>query len=405
MARFQPGPSTAITIHINDAPHVFTALEHPNAPGMVHLMEGAKGLVYSVRGPNGIRYALKVMKRAHQQADLVSRCASVSALAHLPGMTVCQRYCLTDNGSAQTLGEFPQLQYAILMPWIEGASWYDLVIRRQTLPPEQARSLAFDLIRALARLERDGLAHCDISGGNIVTSAGASVELIDVEDMYSASVQRPTHCSLGTPGYQHQASQTGQWGPNADRFAGAVAFVEMLSRSDAGVVGASELETYFDPPELQTAQSDRFERICAFLLREAPSTEPLFRRAWQSKTFADCPSLGEWFRAICLAPWSTPFRTQIGQPLPRTQLGEPIPEALPTAPNEPIWEPVSMNAPAAVPLDVSWGPDVPLQPPSPPVVSWGAPSASPAPPEPAPNYVWDASGSSAAGGENERPAK
>jgi hypothetical protein len=191
------------------------------------------------------------------------------------------------------------------MPWVQGLSWFDVLYMgksgQHTMSRDASVTLALNFADVLSRLEASGIAHCDLSAGNIVLDPQTfEVELLDVEDIFAPGFQPPPSLPLGTQGYQHRVSARGQWGAQADRFAGAILLCEMLAWHDEKVRKASYGETFFDPAELQTAGSNRFD-VLTRAVSEHRNSQPvldLLRAAWESDTFDACPPLAAWAQAI-----------------------------------------------------------------------------------------------------------
>ena len=96
--------------------------EHPHAPGMPYGQEGRQATVYQlVTGDE--RRALKVFKSRYQVPALVALADRLAKFADYPGLTVCRRTVLTARRHTELLRQYPDLTYAVLMPWIEGSSW------------------------------------------------------------------------------------------------------------------------------------------------------------------------------------------------------------------------------------------------------------------------------------------
>ncbi len=199
------------------------------------------------------------------------------------------------------------LTYAVLMPWIEGPTWMQVLIEKRELAAEVCLALARALAAVLSRMEQEGLAHCDLSGPNILlpglapdsaSRAATPLALVDVEQLYGPDLRRPPLLPGGSPGYAHKSAPDGLWGADADRFAGAIVMAEMLAWCDTRVREATWGENYLDPREMQGA-SDRY-RLLAGVLQErwGGSVASLLDRAWQSERLADCATFGEWLMAL-----------------------------------------------------------------------------------------------------------
>jgi hypothetical protein len=213
------------------------------------------------------------------------------------------------------------------MPWIEGPTWVEVMLEKRPLTPQQALDLARAFADILSRMEQNGIAHCDLSGPNVLLpmlagqtadrrpqtaySPSSTVELVDVEGLYAPGLPRPEALPSGSSGYAHRTAREGLWGPTADRFAGAVLLAEMLGWGDETVREACYGETYFDPAEMPAqggANPPRYRTLIAALARHyGQPVADLFERAWTSETLADCPTFGEWLVALPEHPVAQAF--------------------------------------------------------------------------------------------------
>jgi hypothetical protein len=301
--------------------------EHPAAPGIPYGQEGRAGIVYQLlpsptgrgAGDEGAM-ALKVFRARFRTPALVSQAEKLAAFADLPGLTVCRRTVLTPTRYADLLRREPDLTYAVLMPWIEGPTWTEVMLEKRPLTPQQALDLARAFADILSRMEQNGIAHCDLSGPNVLLPMLAqqtayrppsTVELVDVEGLYAPGLPRPEALPSGSSGYAHRTAREGLWGPTADRFAGAVLLAEMLCWGDESVRQACYGETYFDPAEMPaqgSANPPRYQTLLSALARHyGQPVADLFERAWTSETLADCPTFGEWLVALPEHPVAQAF--------------------------------------------------------------------------------------------------
>jgi hypothetical protein len=321
--------------------------EHPAAPGIPYGQEGRAGIVYQLlpsptgrgAGDEGAM-ALKVFRARFRTPALVSQAEKLAAFADLPGLTVCRRTVLTPTRYADLLRREPDLTYAVLMPWIEGPTWTEVMLEKRPLTPQQALDLARAFADIVSRMEQNGIAHCDLSGPNVLLPMLAqqtayrppsTVELVDVEGLYAPGLPRPEALPSGSSGYAHRTACEGLWGPTADRFAGAVLLAEMLCWGDESVRQACYGETYFDPAEMPAqggANPPRYQTLLSALARHyGQPVADLFERAWTSETLADCPTFGEWLVALPEHPVAQAF--SLSTPAAETTAGEQ-----PTSPQE-----------------------------------------------------------------------
>jgi len=309
--------------------------EHPWAPGIPYGQEGRQAIVYQLAAPSPAvgegqegspdRRALKVFKPRYRLPALAGLADKLASFAVLPGLAVCHRTVLTAHRHADLLRQHPDLIYAVLMPWIEGPTWMEVLLQRQALAPEQSLALARSLAEILAGMEEHGLAHCDLSGPNVLLpgllpspslgrGAGGEgtplslpgrgvggegwVALVDVEQLYGPDLRRPELLPGGSPGYAHKTAPDGLWGSTADRFAGAVLLGEMLGWCDARVREASWGENYFDPQEMQRETEHLHTLVTVLQERWGTDVAGLFERAWRSEVLTDCATFGEWLVMI-----------------------------------------------------------------------------------------------------------
>lgn len=276
--------------------------EHPAAPGIPYGQEGRAAVVYQLDIPGGCAMALKVFKPRYRSPGLVSLAQQIAPFAQLPGLQVCHRTVLTPQQHGDLLKQHPDLIYAVLMPWVDGPTWMQVLLEQNVLTPEQSLTLARSFAEVLAGMEQQNLAHCDLSGPNILLpqlAGGKGIALVDVEGLYGLGLKQPHEIMSASPGYAHRNTPGGVWGAEADRFAGAVLLAEMLGwcdeRAREQAIGDPG---YFAAQEMQQS-SQRYD-ILASALRErwGEGIARLFERAWHSETLLDCPTFGEWLIAL-----------------------------------------------------------------------------------------------------------
>lgn len=253
-------------------------------------------------------FLLKVMKlnaRMKRLSDLQDKLQA--HYSQVAGFQLDQRICLTRGNDAETLRQFPELEYAILMPWLAWKTWTGLVqalSNKQTQYSytwQQAQQLSYATAQVLYAMEFKGHAHTDIEGRNILYDEHfRQVALVDLEGFYMRDLDPPVIANLGTSGYQHhETRRNGQWSIYGDRFAGAILLTEMLTLWSDDVLrpGAT---TLFQQDELQEVKGDWHRDLVYQTLQRFgnPGLPELFRRAWDSPQLLMCPSLGEWRDAI-----------------------------------------------------------------------------------------------------------
>ncbi len=391
MPDFNPSPRDRITI----GGLQYTVMPHPAVPSFAFGQEGRKAFVYQITGgaDQGL-YALKKFKQAFRLPELVEICDQLARFAGWPGLEVCNRSCLHPGKHDDALGQHPDLEYAVLMPWISGSTWYDMVIGMTPVSRLEAIAFANAVAQVLAAIEEAGLAHCDISAANVIINPNTQrAHLIDVEDLYAPGFDPPAALPAGTEGYAHRAAPDGLWGPTGDRFAGAVLICEMLAWHVAQVRKDAEDEHYFSQDEMQQ-DCPRYRLMSAVLEDEDPRLADLFDRAWTSDTLADCPRMKEWQEILSELYHRERVAGVVSNWEPLTVPGVDLtaqPAAQPAA--QPIVQsaPVSQPEPTAPPVEPEAAPETeqtPVEPPVPqqpaPTVQKQIPTAAPTLPPAAP---------------------
>ena len=328
---FQPTANS--TLEIDSL--TYRVAEHPAAPGVAYGQEGRAAIVYQVVDQHGTAWALKVFRPRFRVPALVNLAGKLANFADIPGLSVCRRTVLTSRKHTELLRQYPDLTYAVLMPWVYGPTWMQVVLEQQPFTPEQSLRLAHALLHLLAEMEERGLAHCDLSGPNLILPAlaanvsantGSEVALVDVEQMFGPDLSKPEILPGGSAGYAHKTAPAGLWASNADRFAGAVLLAEMLGWCDERVRRSASGESYFAPEEMQR-DSTRYQRMVTSLHDYwGVGVANLFEHAWHSETLGDCPTFGEWLVTLPQNALSLErAETEAESPLETVAVEEPLP--------------------------------------------------------------------------------
>lgn len=299
---------------------------------MPYGQEGQQATVYQLVSGTDLR-ALKVFKPRFRLPALVTLSSNLLPFVQLPGLQACRRIVLRAFQHAELLQRHPDLTYAVLMPWIDGPTWLEVLLAKQVLSPTQSLCLARSLAIALTTMEERGLAHCDLSGPNVMLPAlagpeqekASAIELVDVEQFYGPGLTRPQILIGGSAGYAYRTAEEGHWSSEADRFAGAVLLAEILGWSDPRVRAAAWGESYFEPDEMQQS-CNRYHLLTSVVANSwGEGLSQLYQRAWWSETLADCATFGEWLVAlpsetVCVSPQEP---SEVLIPSPPERVGEP----------------------------------------------------------------------------------
>ncbi|QDX94535.1 hypothetical protein EEL30_21005 [Brevibacillus laterosporus] len=304
---FQPRVEEELHLH----GITYTIGEHPVAPHVPYGQEGRQGIVYQLipRKETASSWkALKVFRHQYKDPKQVYLSEQIRDFATLPGLSVCDRVILTPQQHGELLSKHRDLMYGVVMPWIEGPTWMDVILDKRALTRADSLTLARSLAKVLSTMEQQGLAHCDLSGPNLILprlvkdsieDGFSYVELVDVEQLYGPRLERPDVLFAASPGYSPpQASQSGLWSKYADRFSGAILLAEMLGWYDEAVREAAWGESYFKPEEISYSK-ERYPLLIGSIRNHwGEEIATLLDRAWQSKELNQCPTFGEWLLAL-----------------------------------------------------------------------------------------------------------
>ena len=258
---------------------------------------GRKAKVYRARRSDS-DLAIKVFFKRFLDPINVITTMELRRFKHVQGLRVCDREVISEE-VAHALGE-PGLAFAILMPWIVGRPWIDLIASKYAISQRSCFHLAKRMAAILAGLEAEQLAHADISSSNVfIDNLGPQpvVELVDVEDMYHPSFIDVPHVPDGTDGYGHPFN-VGRGCRNSygDRFAGSILLTEMLSWYQPVIRAQAQEESLFTKNEL-CKNGHKFVAVRDALRAYSPSVAALFEQAWTSNGLSECPRLADW-RAV-----------------------------------------------------------------------------------------------------------
>lgn len=301
---FHPNPGDRL--HINTTAYIIG--KHPAAPGLAYAQAGRQGVVYQLLPEDGDlsrAAALKVFLPKYRIPSYVHLAQMMAGFSDINGLRVCQREVLTPERNGALIAKHPDLLYAVIMPWIEGNTWLDVLAGGEDFSRRDSLAAAKALSSAGSAMEQRGIAHSDLSAPNVMfvkESGYSQIELVDVEQMYSPRLDPPDFHFSGSPGYASYYAGTEDsqpaWNAFADRLPGSVMIAEMLGWSDEEVRKAAWGESYFDPAEIQS-EGPRFELLRQSLERNfGKGPAELLLRAWNSRDPRSCPSFGEWVVAL-----------------------------------------------------------------------------------------------------------
>jgi hypothetical protein len=338
---FRPYPGMESGIGQNV--YTFQPHPHPRFSGEVQKVPRERTTIYQLQNVRDKKLcALKVMHQSYRKRRIKKTTNMLRRYMHMSGLFVARRTCLTKQQYPELIAEYPELEYAVLMPWLTGQTWAGLMdnpAASANYTRAYAIQLALKTADILWNLEKRSLAHTDIAGDNVVLLDCNKVELIDIESLYSErtgwlgefdawrnrlrafieshrSRFRSTLPSGGTPGYQHpHLDHRGQRRLEGDRFAGAILLTEMLTWWNPLVRAQTDdrYDSLFQSYEMESpATWERRLQVIRKTLRDIhPGLCDLFDQAWNSSDLAECPEFAKWKECLCQAQPKAHTQTQV----------------------------------------------------------------------------------------------
>lgn len=301
MTEFRPDLSTRLFIHSS----YYEFLPHPVLPGEVQRILREQATTYQLRRyPDNTLWALRVSNPGYRDPMIVQKTEYLQQFQHLVGLRAANRMCLTRALFPELLSLYPALEFAVLMPWIQGPTWagfMDDANISASYTMQQALELALSMAHILWSLETSRLTHTDIAGDNVIVISPRRIELIDLDGVYTHGAPIPPQPSRGWRGYQHRRLDLrGNCRPDGDRYAGAILMTEMLTWWKPLVRALTDGDSFFqlgdqEQPELLAR---RLKAVRATLREISSVLQQLFDRAWNSQDPIECPDFATWVMAL-----------------------------------------------------------------------------------------------------------
>lgn len=312
---------------------------HPQAPHLPFAQQAGRAVVHQLRDGKGEYFALKVFKKQYRDPSLVDAAQNLSNVENFEGLRAARRRIVLPSDPAAQ--RYRNLQYAMLMSWIHGTTWFDVLGRAQNegycLHQLVAIRLCNRFLEVMEGLEAAGVAHTDISPGNVTVELSVhDVQLLDLEDMYMPGALSPSQPSMGSDGYRHRSGDEGEtfWRAEGDRYAAAVLAAEMLILVQPKLARKATQEGFFIDHCGTSQGMSRFEEAQVWLEEIAPGFASVFERSWFAGSLKECPRISE-----LRVPIKELANGITVDDIPTTTTALPIPPSLPRG-KWGTWEPM-----------------------------------------------------------------
>jgi len=254
--------------------------------------------VYQLRDEKGEYFALKVFRKKYRDPHLIKSAEVLSHVENFKGLHAARRRIVLPSDPAAR--KYQNLEYAMLMSWIHGKAWFDVLWQAQQerywLDPYTAIHLCDCFLEIIEGLEIAGIAHTDISPGNVVVKFNTNdVQLVDLENLYMPGTPSPPQPNLGSAGYRHRSGDKGEttWRPEGDRYGAAVLAAEMLIIANP-VLGRKATDEGFFTDHCETSQGmNRYKEAQVWLKAIVPEFALVFERSWFADSLEECPRISE----------------------------------------------------------------------------------------------------------------
>lgn len=278
----------------------------PEMKNKPYIQDGSIGqVVQLVQAEKKDYYALKIFKKSTPNIIDSAERINKNNVSKIPGFVAAKRKVITPQSTVykELLKKHSYLEYAILMPWMGGYTWIEILGDNYNDSKQKILELTSDsavffasmISRSLSSLEERGFAHCDLCSNNVVIDIkDSNIHLIDIEEMYFPDTSRPNGFIGGQSGYRHPKHKGHQWVKESDRFGGGILISEILSWHNPIIRKLSDSESYFDQSEICN-DTEKYRVMLRTLDEQGGrNLSQIYKELWNSKNLEDCPKLSDW---------------------------------------------------------------------------------------------------------------
>lgn len=256
-----------------DDPKLKTCSVEVNLMGLPRVRSGGFALTYKLSG-NGASWAVRCFHKSVPDREI--RYQAISQFLRSNSSNVLVPVYYVQDGIKIQRNWYP-ITY---MPWVEGYT-LGTFIEKNFGNRQSIALISKDFCHLIQELERLGIAHGDLSGGNIIVQNNGLV-LVDYDGMFVPQLKGKNSNEIGNINFQHPKRTQKDFDPKLDRFSSIVIYLalEAIARKP------NLWEAYGTGEGLLFSRSDFIDPIRSKLLLEI-------------EQFSDLKSLVGKFRQIC----------------------------------------------------------------------------------------------------------
>jgi hypothetical protein len=300
LSDFEPKANTSIRLFGEE--HVVQP--HPEVSHLPYSQEAGRAVVHQLVNQQGQYFAFKVFKDKHRNRALLDAIQKLKCVENYAGLRVAQRRVVKPSDPAAQ--RYRNLAYAMLMPWINGNTWFDILLKAETngtylhdcfdIRRSTAIRLCNRFLEIMAGLETNNVAHTDIAAGNVMVNLDPiDVQLIDVEDIYMPDWAPPLVLNKGSDGYRHLSGDEGEttWKAEGDRYSAAVLAAEMIVLTNQELASETTADGFFRENRGSPLGVEQYKEARGWLEKTAPGFAKVFERCWFAESLQGCPKISE----------------------------------------------------------------------------------------------------------------
>ncbi len=205
-------------------------VRNPKNQSMLVYAAGNFGSVYKVRLDDGKFYAIKCFTK--KSTEINSRYEKISSYleAHEGSRKFLVHFRYYKDGIRTRKSDtlyFPLLK----MEWCDGVSLNNF-ISSNLKHPKVLKSVAETLVKDIASLQEIGIAHCDLSGDNIIINDRNEIFFVDYDGMFIPASRGVKAMEIGHADFQHPLRTRDDYSEKLDNFSTLVIYSSMLALAE-----------------------------------------------------------------------------------------------------------------------------------------------------------------------------